>query len=225
MPGVCVLAEQAIERTSYLPQFESVKANIQALEQNFAKTGQLADVLKKGNDELSEAIKQYSQNHSTETKDRIYNLLGDLATKSVGQIGDIVAKKDEMKDGTTEILYKMDSIKVTLKDRQKKFTTYIENTGKEADKAKNELRQMARKIKSDPNNAELRKQFRSKLFVLRGLDNRYKNYQAHQRLNEKFSKQVELAQQFFQRLANSTDQLISNLEEQKEFLVLRIQSA
>ena len=58
--------------------------------------------------------------------------------------------------------------------------------------------------------------------MLRGLDNRYKNYQAHQRLNEKFSKQVELAQQFFQRLANSTDQSISNLEEQKEFLVLRI---
>jgi len=220
--NVSVLAEQAIERTSYLPQFESVKANIQALEQNLAKTGQLADVLKKGNDELSEAIKQYSQNHSTETKDRIYNLLGDLATKSVGQIGDIVAKKDEMKDGTTEILYKMDSIKVTLKDRQKKFITYIENTNKEADKVKEELRQMARKIKSDPNNAELRKQFRSKLFALRGLDSRYKTYQAHQRLNEKFGKQVELAQQFFQRLANSTDQLISNLEEQKEFLVMRI---
>ena len=216
------LAEQAVERTSYLPQFEATRANVEALEENLAKTGELAEVLKKGNDELSEAIKQYGQDHSTETKDRIYNLLGSLAGKTVGQIDDIVANKDKMKDGVTQILYKMEHIKSTLKNKQGKFVDYIEKTRVEADKVKNQLRQLARRIKSDPENAELRKKFRSKLFALKGLDNKYKTYQAYDRLNAKFGKQVELAQQFFQRLDNNTDQLIANLEEQKEFLVMKV---
>ena len=215
-------AEQAIEKTSYLPQFETTRTNVQVLEENLAKTGELAEILKKGNDELSEAIKQYGQDHSAETKDRVYNLLGNLAGKTVRQIDDIVANKDKMNDGVTQILSKIQHTKSTLKDKQKKFTDYIENTRKKADKVKDQLRQLARKIKSEPENAELRKQFRNKLFELRGLDNRYKTYQAHDRLNTKFSKQVELAQQFFQRLDNNTDQLIANLEEQKEFLVMKV---
>ena len=216
------LAEQAVERTSYLPQFETTRTNIQALEENLAKTGALAEILKKGNDELSEAIKQYGQDHSTETKDRIYNLLGDLAGKTVRQIDDIVADKDKMKDGVTQILYKMGHIKSTLKNKQSKFVGYIKKSRIEADKVKDQLRQLARKIKSDPENAELRKEFRSKLFALKGLDNKYKTYMAHNRLNAKFSKQVELAQQFFQQLDNNTDQLIANLQEQKEFLVMKV---
>jgi len=216
------LAEQAVERTSYLPQFETTRTNVQALEENLAKTGALAEILKKGNDELSEAIKQYGQDHSTETKDRIYNLLGNLAGKTVRQIDDIVADKDKMKDGVTQILYKMGHIKSTLKNKQSKFVGYIKKSRVEADKVKDQLRQLARKIKSDPENAELRKEFRSKLFALKGLDNKYKTYMAHDRLNAKFSKQVELAQQFFQQLDNNTDQLIANLQEQKEFLVMKV---
>lgn len=216
------LAEQAVERTSYLPQFETTRTNVQALEENLAKTGALAEILKKGNDELSEAIKQYGQDHSTETKDRIYNLLGNLAGKTVRQIDDIVADKDKMKDGVTQILYKMGHIKNTLKNKQSKFVGYIKKSRIEADKVKDQLRQLARKIKSDPENAELRKEFRSKLFALKGLDNKYKTYMAHDRLNAKFSKQVELAQQFFQQLDNNTDQLIANLQEQKEFLVMKV---
>ena len=216
------LAEQAIERTSYLPQFETTRTNVQALEENLAKTGALAEILKKGNDELSEAIKQYGQDHSTETKDRIYNLLGNLAGKTVRQIDDIVADKDKMKDGVTQILYKMGHIKSTLKNKQSKFVGYIKKSRIEADKVKEQLRQLARKIKSDPENTELRKEFRSKLFALKGLDNKYKTYMAHDRLNAKFSKQVELAQQFFQQLDNNTDQLIANLQEQKEFLVMKV---
>ena len=216
------LAEQAVERTSYLPQFETTRTNVQALEENLAKTGALAEILKKGNDELSEAIKQYGQDHSTETKDRIYNLLGNLAGKTVRQIDDIVADKDKMKDGVTQILYKMGHIKSTLKNKQSKFVGYIKKSRIEADKVKEQLRQLARKIKSDPENTELRKEFRSKLFALKGLDNKYKTYMAHDRLNAKFSKQVELAQQFFQQLDNNTDQLIANLQEQKEFLVMKV---
>jgi len=222
VPGTSVLAEQAVEKTSYLPQFETTRTNVEALEENLAKTGELAEILKKGNDELSEAIKQYGQDHSTETKDRIYNLLGGLAGKTVRQIDDIVANKDKMKDGVTQILYKMDHIKTTLKEKEKKFADYIENTRKAADKVKDELRRLARNIKSDPESAELRKQFRTKLFKLRNLDNRHKTYQAHERLNAKFGKQVELAGQFFQRLQNNTDQLLSNLQEQKEFLVMKV---
>jgi len=216
------LAEQAIERTSYLPQFETTRTNVQALEENLAKTSELAEILKKGNDELSEAIKQYGQDHSTETKDRIYNLLGNLAGTTVRQIDDITANKDKMKDGVTQILYKMGHIKSTLKNKQSKFVDYTEKTRIEADKVKDQLRQLARKIKSDPENADLRKEFRSKLFALKGLDNKYKTYQAYDRLNEKFTKQVELAQQFFQQLDNNTDQLIANLQEQKEFLVMKV---
>jgi len=220
--GPQALAQQAVETTGYLPQFETTTTNIQALEENLAKTGELAEILKKGNDELSEAIKQYRQDHSIETKDRIYNLLGGLADKTVRQIDDIVANKDKMRDGVTQILYKMDHIKSTLKDKREKFSDYIKSTRETAEKVKDELRQLARKIKSDPENAELRKQFRTQLFKLRNLDNRYKTYMAHERLNEKFGEQVELAQQFFQQLDNNTDQLVSNLEEQKQFLVMKV---
>jgi len=220
--GPRVSAQQAVEKTGYLPEFETSRTNIQVLEENLAKTGQLADILKKGNDELSEAVRQYGQDHSTEKKDRIYNLLGELGGTTVTRIDDIVANKSEMRDGVTQVLYKMGHIKDTVGEKQKKFGDYVKNAQETANKVKDELRRLARQVRSDPENAELRKEFRSKLFQLRNLDNRYKTYLAHQRLNEKFGKQVELAEQFFQQLNGHTDQLISNLEEQKEFLVMKV---
>ena len=221
--GTQAVAEQVLERTTYLPQFETTRSNIEALEENLAKTGELAEILKKGNDELSEAIKQYGQDHSVETKDRIYNLLGSMASATVRQINEITANKDKMRDGVTQILYKMGRIKSTLKGKQAKFAEYVKNTREKAEKVKSELRQLARKIKSDSENAELRREFRSKLFQLRGLDNRYKTYKAHDRLNAKFGAQVELAERFFQQLDSNTDQLVSNLEEQKQFLVMKVE--
>jgi hypothetical protein len=215
-------AEEAVEKTGYLPQFETTRTNIEVLEENLVKTGKLAEILKKGNDELSEAIKQYGQDHSAETKDRIYTLLGDLAGKTISEINGIVSNKSKMRDGVTQILYKMVHIRDTLKDKQKKFSEYIKNTHGSAGKIKDELRRLARRVKTDPEDAELRKEFRSKLFKLRNLDNRYKTYLAHQRLNAKFGKQVGLAEQFFQQLDGNTDQLLSNLEEQKEFLVMKV---
>ena len=214
--------QQVVETTSYLPQFETTKANVEALEENLAKTSKLAEILKKGNDELSEAVKQYRQDHSTETKDRIYTLLGTLAEKTVTQIDDIVANRDKIKDGLTEIIYKLDRIKTTLAEKKQKFDTYVENTRQQADSIKGKLRKLAKKIKSDSENSTLRKQFRSYLFQLQGIDKRYKTYQAHQRLNAKFAEQIGIAQQFFQRLDGNAEQLAANLMQQKEFLVMRI---
>jgi len=37
-----------------------------------------------------------------------------------------------MQDGVSQILYKMDNIQHNLKDKKKKFTTYIEQTQKQA---------------------------------------------------------------------------------------------
>ena len=81
---------------------------------------------------------------------------------------------------------------------------------------------VARQIKRDPENTALRKEFRTQLFKLKNLDHRYKTYRAHERLNTKFAEQVALAQNFFEQLNNNTDQLIANLEEQKEFLVMKV---
>jgi uncharacterized phage infection (PIP) family protein YhgE len=217
-----VYSQEALERTSYLPQFESTKENIQVLESNLARTGELADILKRGNDELSEAIRQYRQDHKPETKDQIYGLLGDLAGTTVRQIDDIIANKDRMRDGVTQILYKMRRIQGTLAERQKTFADYVAGAQNDAEEVKKQLRELARKIKSDPENGELRKEFRNDLFKLRGLDQRYKTYQAHQRLNEKFAGQVDLAHQFFEQLHNNTDQLVSNLQQQKDFLVMKV---
>ena len=222
LTGAGSLAQQALEKTSYLPEFERSRENIEALETNLAKTGELAEVLKRGNDELSEAVRQYQQDHKAETKDRIYGLLGDLAGTTVRQIDDIVANKDKMRDGVTHILSKMRHIQMTLTDRQQVFTQYVKDAKGAAEAVKTQLRELARKVKSDPENAELRKEFRSTLFKLRNLDQRYKTYQAHQRLNEKFNSQVDVAYLFFEQLNNNTDQLISNLEQQKEFLVMKV---
>jgi uncharacterized phage infection (PIP) family protein YhgE len=219
-PGA--LAQQALEKTGYLPEFESSKENIEALEKNLAKTGELADILKRGNDELSEAVRQYRQDHKAETKDRVYGLLGDLAGTTARQIDDIVANKDQMRDGLTHILYKMQRIQNTLTDRQKGFVKQVKDAKDGADAIKAQLRELARKIKSDPQNAELRKEFRKALFKLRNSDYRYRTYQAHQRLTEKFAKQVDTAHLFFEQLNNNTDQLIANLEQQKEFLVMKV---
>jgi len=215
-------AQQVMEETSYLPQFETSRTEIQTLEENLAKTGALADVLKRGNDELSEAIKQYDQDRSMETKDRIYGLLGDLASQTVTQIESIVANKDQMRDGVTQIIYKMSQINRTLAAKQNQFKTFLDKTQKEAAPIKDELKAMARKIRKDPENDELRRAFRNKLYKLKHLDHRNKTYKAHQRLNDKFAAQVKLAQQFFEGLNNNTDQLIANLEEQKEFLVMKV---
>jgi hypothetical protein len=215
-------AQQVMEETSYLPQFETSRTEIQTLEENLAKTGALADVLKRGNDELSEAIKQYDQDRSMETKDRIYGLLGDLAGQTVTQIESIVANKDQMRDGVTQIIYKMSQINRTLTAKQAQFKTFLDHTQKEAAPIKDELKALARKIRKDPENEELRREFRNKLYKLKHLDHRNKTYNAHQRLNEKFAAQVKLAQQFFEGLNNNTDQLIANLEEQKEFLVMKV---
>jgi hypothetical protein len=95
-------------------------------------------------------------------------------------------------------------------------------TQQAAGRIKDELRQLARRIKSDTDNPELRRQFRAKLFELRGMDNRHKTYRAHERLNQKFAGQIELAERFFAQLNNNTDQLIANLEEQKQFLVMKV---
>lgn len=217
-----VLGQQALEKTGYLPEFESSKENIEVLEKNLAKTGELADILKKGNDELSEAVRQYRQDHKAETKDRVYGLLGDLAGTTVRQIDDIVTNKDKMRDGVSQILYKMQHIQGTLTDRQKVFVKQVKDARDGAEAVKAQLRELARKIKSDPQNAELRKEFRKALFKLRNFDYRYRTYQAHQRLSEKFAKQVDAAHLFFEQLNNNTDQLIANLEQQKEFLVMKV---
>ena len=219
-PGA--VAQQALEKTGYLPEFESSKENIEALEKNLAKTGELADILKRGNDELSEAVRQYREDHKAETKDRVYGLLGDLAGTTVRQIDDIATNKDQMRDGLTHILYKMQRIQTTLTDRQKGFVKQVKDSKDGADAIKAQLRNLARKIKSDRENAELRKEFRKALFTLRNADYRYRTYQAHQRLTEKFAKQVETARMFFEQLNNNTDQLIANLEQQKEFLVMKV---
>lgn len=215
-------AQQVLEETSYLPQFETSRTEIQTLEENLAKTGALADILKKGNDELSEAIKQYDMDRSMETKDRVYGLLGDLASQTVTQIESIVANKDQMRDGVTQIIYKMSQINRTLAEKQKKFTAFLAKTQKEAAPLKAELKAMARKIRTNPENDELRREFRTQLYKLKHLDHRHKTYRAHERLNGKFAAQVKLAQQFFEGLNNNTDQLIANLEEQKEFLVMKV---
>lgn len=216
------LGQQALEKTGYLPEFEGSKENIEVLEKNLARTGELADILKKGNDELSEAVRQYRQDHKAETKDRVYGLLGDLAGTTVRQIDDIATNKDKMRDGVSHILYKMRNIQNTLTDRQKVFVKQVKDSRDGAEALKAQLRELARKIKSDPQNANLRKEFRKGLFSLRNFDYRYRTYQAHQRLSEKFAKQVEMAHMFFEQLNNNTDQLIANLEQQKEFLVMKV---
>lgn len=215
-------AQEVLEETSYLPQFETSRTEIQTLEENLAKTGALADILKKGNDELSEAIKQYKQDHSMETKDRIYGLLGDLAGQTVTQIENIVANKDQMRDGVSQIIFKMRQISLTLAEKHKRFQSFLAKTQKQAEPLKKELKDMARKIKKDPENDELRRAFRTKLYKLKHLDHRHKTYKAHERLNAKFAAQVKKAEQFFEALNNNTDQLIANLEEQKEFLVMKV---
>lgn len=214
--------QQALEETTYLPQFENSKSEIETLEENLAKTGELADILKRGNDELSEAIKQYRQDQSPEAKDRVYALLGHLARQTVTQIEGIVAYKDQMQDGVAQILYKMDNIQHNLTGKKKKFTAHIEQTQKEAAALKTQLKTLARQIQRDSENPTLRKEFRTLLFKLKNLDHRYKTYRAHERLNVKFAQQVGLAQNFFDQLNNNTDQLIANLEEQKEFLVMKV---
>ncbi|MCU0916572.1 MAG: hypothetical protein MUC88_18720 [Planctomycetes bacterium] len=216
------LPQEALERTGYLPQFESSKENLAALETNLAKTGELADVLKKGNDELSEAIRQYRQDHKPEAKDRVYGLLGDLAGATVRQIDDIVANKDKMRDGISQVLYKMQNIERTLTDRHKGFAESVGRVRVDAEEVKKRLRELARKVKSDPQNLGLRKEFRNELFRLRSLDQRFRIQQGHQRLTEKFAKQVAAAHQFFEQLHNGTDLLVSNLEQQKEFLVMKV---
>lgn len=215
-------AQQALERTTYLPEFESSRGNLQVLESNLAKTGELADVLKRGNDELSEAVRQYRQDQNPETKDRIYGLLGNLAGTTIRQIDDIVANKDRMRDGVTHILYRMRQIQTTLTDRQKVFARHVTEARDAAEAVKAQLRELARRISSDPENTELRREFRNTLFRLRNLDQRYKTYQAHQRLNDKFASQVGGAHQFFTQLQNNTDHLVLNLEQQKEFLVMKV---
>ena len=215
-------AKQAVESTGYLPEFEATRPNIEVLEENLTRTGELADVLKRGNDELSEAIKQYRQDHTLESKDRIYVLLGELAGTTVEQVDDIMANKDKMKDGLAQILYKMGHIQTSLSEKKLRFTTHLDNTRELATATKDELRELARAIKKDLDNRSLRTEFRRKLFLLRSQDNRHKTYLAHQRLNEKFGKQVDMAQQFFQYLDGNMDQLMLNLAEQKEFLVMRV---
>lgn len=217
-----VSAEPLLERTGYLPQFESTKANLEVLEQSLAQTGELAEVLKKGNDELSEAVKQYNQDRSTETKDRIYNLLGGLAGKTVSQIDSITANQDQMKDGVREIVVKMMGMQTALTEKQQKFKIYTDELQKQAEQLKNELRTMARGIKADPENPTLRREFRRKLYELKSLDKRYQTSLAHQRLNDKFSSQIQVAHDFFKQLDDNTDQLMVNLQEQREFLVLKI---
>ena len=216
------LSQEALERTGYLPQFESSKENLAALETNLAKTGELADVLKKGNDELSEAIRQYRQDHKPEAKDRVYGLLGDMAGATVRQIDDIVANKDKMRDGISQILYKMQNIERTLADRHKGFSGSVGQVRVQAEEVKKRLRELARKIKSDSENVSVRKEFRTELFRLRSLDQRFRIHQGHQRLTEKFAKQVTTARQFFEQLHNGTDLLVANLEQQKEFLVMKV---
>ena len=215
-------ATQAVEETGYLPQFETTKPNIEVLEENLTKTGVLAEILKRGNDELSEAIKQHRTDRTVESKDRIYGLLGGMAGKTVDQIDNIIANKDQMKDGLTQIIYKMDHIQASLDEKQQKFGGYVDKTVAQATAVKDELRAAARAIKKDPENRRLRLEFRRKLFRLRNLDNRQKTYKAHQRLNDKFGEQVAMADQFFQQLDANMDQLVLNLNEQKEFLVMRV---
>ena len=217
-----VFAEQIVESTSYLPQFESSKPQLEVLEENLAKTGELAEILRQGNDELSEAIKQYRQDRTVEAKDRIYLLLGNMADRTVSQMDGIITNRDRMKDGLTEVLYKLDHMQTSLNQKKQTFSTYVENTVAYAEQVKDELRKLAKAIKSDPENKLLRKDFRKKLFQLRNLDHRHKTYQAHQRLNEKFGQQLGLAGEFFQQLDANTDQLFMNLAEQKEFLVMRV---
>jgi len=214
--------QQGLEETTYLPQFENSKSEIETLEENLAKTGELADILKRGNDELSEAIKQYRQDQSPEAKNRVYGLLGHLARQTVTQIEGIVAHKDQMQDGVAQIIDKMDNIQHNLKGKKQKFTTHIGHTQKQAVELKTQLKALARRINRDPENSALRKEFRTLLFKLKNLDHRYKTYRAHERLNTKFTEQVGLAQNFFEQLNNNTDQLIANLEEQKEFLVMKV---
>ncbi len=215
-------AQKVIEETSYLPQFETSRNEIKTLEDNLAKTGKLADILKRGNDELSEAIKQYRQDNTIEAKDRVYGLLGGLASQTVTQIESIVAHKDQMRDGVSQILYKMGHITRTLAEKQSTFKTHLQNTQKQAEPIKAKLKNLARQIRKDPENDSLRHAFRTQLYTLKHLDHRYKTYKAHEKLNTKFAGQVKLAHRFFDQLNNNTDQLIANLQEQKEFLVMKV---
>ncbi len=220
--AVSVHGQQGLEETTYLPQFERSKSEIETLEENLAKTGQLADILKRGNDELSEAIKQYHQDQSPETKNRVYGLLGHLARQTITQIKGIVAHKDQMQDGVAQIISKMKHIQHNLAEKRQTFAVQSERTRKKAGALKTQLKALARKIKRDTENMELRKEFRTLLFKLKNLDHRYKTYRAHERLNTKFTQQVGLAHNFFEQLNNNTDQLIANLQEQKEFLIMKV---
>ena len=184
------------------------------LEESLTQTGELAEILKKGNDELSEAIKAYQSDPTVAGKDRVYVLLGDLAGQTVKQIEGIVSNKDKIKDGLSEIVYKMDRIKLSLGEKQETFSKYAEEIVKQAGGVKDELRKLAKAIKKDPENKVLRREFRRKLFELRNLDNRNKTYRAHQRLNQKFGEQVELAQQFFTQLDANMEQV--DLESARE---------
>jgi len=219
---VSAYGQQGLEETTYLPKFERSRTEIETLEENLAKTGQLADILKRGNDELSEAIKQYHQDKSPEAKNRVYGLLGDLARQTVTQIEGIVAHKDQMQDGVAQIIYKMKRIQRNLAEKKLTFTAQITQTQQKAGALKIQLKALARKIQRDPENPELRKAFRSMLFKLKNLDHRYKTYRAHERLNTKFTQQVGMAHNFFEQLNNNTDQLVANLQEQKEFLVMKV---
>lgn len=211
-----------LERTGYLPEFETSRSNLESLEQSLEQTGELAEILRQGNDELSAAVQQYNQDRCMETKDRIYNLLGGLAGKTISQIDNITANKDRMTDGLHEIIIKMSRMQTSLGSKQETFEQYSDELRQQADSVTDELRALARQIRADSENTALRREFRRKLYELRSLDQRYKTAQAHQRLNQNFSSQIQVAHDFFKQLDENTEQLMVNLQEQREFLVLKI---
>ncbi len=216
-----LFAQSTVEGTGYLPKFEP-KSNMKVLEENLKKTGELADLLKNGNDELSEAVKQYKDNRQPDTKARVYNLLGELANKTVTQIDNIVSNKDRMKDGMLEMNYKMAKIKASLDERNNAFSQHDKTIHQEADELKKEMQDLARQIKNDPENQELRFQFRSKLIKLYHLDKRLKTIQAHKRLNTTFGEQLAKIDTFFRDMNQNMDHFVMNLKIQKQSLIEEI---
>ncbi len=219
-----VASGQATEDTIYLPPVEDTKEEVDQLTTDLTPAARLQEVLAAGNTKLAEAIAEHRQQRTFATKDKVYNLLGEISGQVIQEISNLEANRDRIRDSVRTMLRKVEGVHENLDVRKADLARRGEELKTQVEELEAELRRLARAIRRNPENEEdLRREFRRKLVIAKRLSRQYRAVVSHDKVHDSFAQQVDKVVTFLGRLDDNLDMLLNGLTEQKNLLVMKVQ--
>lgn len=212
---------EGIEITRFLPEFETQKA-VERIEKGFAPAKDLDNTLKESTEKIWQLVEAYRQTPSTELEDQIYEAVAESGELIVEHISKLEGQRDRLRDELRELNVNVEGVVRNIETYTGTLDGRVKDVVEEAKALKNELKELARRLTDNPDDADARETFRKKIMELRRLQIKLRLYVRNKTMYAKLSEQIGKVSHFFGEFEGRLDTVLDSLALQKRLIAMNL---